>query len=93
MSEKTYRQNVNAAYATAIRSLKTNHEVEFNKILSAVYAERGLTVKRRATADEKLESQFRAAEAVILAHGYIVEKRGEDDELATLERCDAPEVK
>jgi len=60
------RQNtMSSAYAAAEKRLRHNHIDEFHVILDAIYAERGMEIKKRLRGQRLLDKKIAEAKALL----------------------------
>lgn len=59
------------AYSDAKTELQRNHSDEFHQILSRLYDERGIEVKKRRTKQQRIDAEIANARALLAEHGLI----------------------
>ena len=68
VSDNERQKAVARAYQAALAVLRKRHDHEFHEILSSVYEEMGLSVKKRASRVEAQQKRVAAARTVVEGH-------------------------
>lgn len=59
------RNEMTRAYQSALGKLRSRHDAEFHEILSEVYVERGIAVRKRVSRIESQKRRILAAKALL----------------------------
>lgn len=67
-----HRRVMTKCYQTALSRLRTRHDAEFHRILSDVYAEEGIVVRKRNSRQAAAQRRIDEARAILEAAGVDV---------------------